>query len=64
MIDTERILRDITGWSISPSEQWISRKNKIPTILEHRFASLIDTGSNGLGIDSISKLKLYVLLHK
>jgi hypothetical protein len=59
IIDTGRELNRIVGWSLSPEGQWVSRSNRIPVILEASVSSIIDINSYRLGIDNITRLKLY-----
>jgi hypothetical protein len=62
--ETGKRLVDITGWSLSPDGQWVSRKNRIPVRLEAKSVSLIDRHEWGLGIDTINKLTLYNVAYK
>ena len=63
IIDTGREFHRVTGWSLSPEGQWVSRSNRIPAILEQRYAFLIDRNEYGLGIDNIIRLKLYNVIY-
>jgi len=51
-------LTKATGWLLNPEGQWISRQNRIPVFLEHRFGGLIDYERYGLGLDNFISYQL------
>lgn len=52
------VLKDVTGWMITPSGTWVNRKNRIPKYLPNEYQTLQDYTDYSLGTDNFTKIEL------